>query len=576
MRSVEAEQIAQRFIQCYLRRDLDGIGELLAQPLFWIGAEKSDVFYSFEDVCAHMRQLHGDPKVQLLLENMQVESFSSGRDTTTVLAFLRLGVEAESGASMLTVRMTLQLRSLPQGWRICCIHSSVPYFPPQDTSAVQVTRRQLEELRLRDALTGIYNMEGFVAAADQLRRRWPQNTYVFLKFGINGFRYINRTSGFVVGDQVLRHIAGHLQASCSEQETCGRVEKDIFAAMLVFRGKADMARRMEQIRAALVDEELRRQLSVEINFTAGLYLPPDLQGEEIKDMLDKALVAQQSLDSSRAVSEYVYYAPEMSARWYADSQLMAKAMSAIESGAFKLYIQPQVELATGSPAAGEALVRWQQPDGSLIMPGAFIPLFEHSEFILEFDFYMLDLLCRHLRRWLNEGRPVLPISINQSRRHLAHSRYLEDFCAVVDKYRIPHELIVFELTESTFVEYNDEVYVMARRLHEMGFLLAIDDFGTGYASLNMLSMLSADILKIDRSLAIDCEKNRRSVVILQKVVEMAHETKMIAVCEGIETAGQLDCVRQLGCDVVQGFYYARPMPAEDFAGQYLSPCAVSH
>lgn len=114
------------------------------------------------------------------------------------------------------------------------------------------------------------------------------------------------------------------------------------------------------------------------------------------------------------------------------------------------------------------------------MPGAFIPLFEHSEFILEFDFYMLDLLCQHLHGWLNEGR-VLPISINQSRRHLPHGHYLEDFCAVVDKYRIPHELIVFELTESTFVEYNDEVYVMARRLHELGFLLAIDNFGTGYA-----------------------------------------------------------------------------------------------
>lgn len=178
-----------------------------------------------------------------------------------------------------------------------------------------------------------------------------------LKFGINGSRYINRTSGFVVGDQVLRHIAGHLQASCSEQETCGRVEKDIFAAMLIFRGKADMTRRMEQLRASLIDEQLRRQLSVEINFTAGLYLPPDLQDEEIKDMLVKTLIAQQSLDSGRAVSEYVYYAPEMSARWYADSQLMAKAMSALESGAFKLYIQPQIELTTGKSAAGETLVR---------------------------------------------------------------------------------------------------------------------------------------------------------------------------------------------------------------------------
>ena len=205
----------------------------------------------------------------------------------------------------------------------------------------------------------------------------------------------------------------------------------------------------------------------------------------------------------------------------------------------------------------------------MLLPDQFIPMFEHNGFILEFDFYMLEVLCRQLRAWLDTGLEVKPISINQSRRHLCSEGYLERFCAMVDRYKVPHECIVFELTESAFVEFGGETMALARQLHQQGFLLAIDDFGTGYASLHSVSRMAADILKIDRSLLENFETNPRSRVILQKVVEMARETQMISVCEGVETPEQKGYLKQLGCDWIQGFLYARPMPAQAFGQNCL-------
>lgn len=248
--------------------------------------------------------------------------------------------------------------------------------------------------------------------------------------------------------------------------------------------------------------------------------------------------------------------------------LMARARQGLETGEFRLYIQPQADTYTGRIAGGEALARWHRAGQGVIAPDRFIPAFEQSHFITEFDFYMLDQLCRYLQKWIGRGDAPVPISINQSRRHLQNSGYLDRFCAVVDSYRIPHRCIAFELTETAFVECGRQMLELAQGLHQRGFQLAMDDFGTGYSSLSCLSMVKADILKLDRSLVATCGSDRGRVI-LRKVIEMAKETGMTSVCEGVETAEQWELMKELGCDMIQGFYFYRPMPAEKFEAELL-------
>lgn len=176
---------------------------------------------------------------------------------------------------------------------------------------------------------------------------------------------------------------------------------------------------------------------------------------------------------------------------------------------------------------------------------------------------MLEKLCQKMKQWICSGRILSPISVNQSRLHLENDDYIENFCKIVDSYSIPHDYIAFELTESAFVDQNEKMTDLARELHERGFQLAIDDFGTGYASLNLLSIISADILKVDKSL-IDSIHTKRGRAVLEKVIELAHQMDMMVICEGIEHMEQLEQLRKLNCDVAQGFLMGRPVPALDF------------
>ena len=252
------------------------------------------------------------------------------------------------------------------------------------------------------------------------------------------------------------------------------------------------------------------------------------------------------------------------------NELLESAIPAMQNDEYKLYIQPQFDIQTHRIISGEALCRWQKEDGTLIPPNDFIPVFEEYGMIISFDFHMLELLCRQMRKWMDEGLELKPISINQSRLHIENEAYLEDFCSTVDRYGIPHEDIAFELTESAFVEQQDEMLKLASNLHKRGFQLAIDDFGTGYASLNFLSVVSADILKIDKCLLDGIENNKRSRSIIEKTIELAHEIDMTVICEGIEY------LSRIGCDIGQGFLIGRPMESRQFEKLWMQDKVLSN
>ena len=238
--------------------------------------------------------------------------------------------------------------------------------------------------------------------------------------------------------------------------------------------------------------------------------------------------------------------------------------SALQKEEFVAYYQPKVDVHTGRMVGAEALCRWLRR-GRIVMPNDFIPVLEQDLEICRLDFYMLDRVCRDIRRWLDEGRPVVPVSVNMSRKHMLDPDLSGHIVEVVDRSRCPHELIEVELTETTTDVEFAAVAALVRELQRAGIKASVDDFGTGYSSLNLIQSIPWDIIKLDKSiLPSDAASGARGGRMFSHVVAMAHDIGMKCVAEGVETDTQLALMKVYGCRIAQGYLFDRPLPVEEF------------
>ncbi len=237
-----------------------------------------------------------------------------------------------------------------------------------------------------------------------------------------------------------------------------------------------------------------------------------------------------------------------------------------------MYFQPKYELERLTPYGAEALVRWQRPDGTLVPPGEFIPIFEKNGFIIKSDFYVWEKVCQFIRRELDGGRCPAPISVNVSRVNLYNPKFLETLINLVEKYKIPPKHLNLELTESAFSDNTDMIQDAVDYLHRVGFTIMMDDFGSGYSSLNILKDINLDVLKIDmKFLSKSKMADSRGTKILEAVVRMAQSLKMPVIAEGVEEREQVDFLCSLGCDYIQGYYFAEPMSIDRYKKLIGSP-----
>ena len=238
---------------------------------------------------------------------------------------------------------------------------------------------------------------------------------------------------------------------------------------------------------------------------------------------------------------------------------------------FMIYLQPKVDLETKKLAGAEALVRWQRQDGSIIVPNDFIPLFENNGFCAKLDLYMFERVCEWIRTWLDQGLEPVEISINQTKRIFFDGRYLQDLQTILSRYQVPASLITLEILEGTALEDVDRFNERIRELKALGFHISMDDFGSGYSSLNTLSKLDIDELKIDRGflMTVSNQRNTKERVIMETVIQLAKRLELRTVVEGVETPEDEALIRRLECDYGQGYLYSRPLPAEDFTATYL-------
>ena len=241
---------------------------------------------------------------------------------------------------------------------------------------------------------------------------------------------------------------------------------------------------------------------------------------------------------------------------------------ALANGEFKPFLQAKFNMIENHISGAEALVRWIKPDGKVVSPGDFIPVFERNGFVEKIDFYMLEEICKYLRRMIDENREVYKISVNQSRYLLNDPEYANKVKTILLKYQIPVGLIELELTETVFFHEKERMIQTMKELKNMNVDLSIDDFGSGYSSFNILKDVPFDVLKIDREFLSDSVHTEKGKIILQKIVDMAHGLGMSVICEGVENVEQIELLVSIDCHYAQGFYYARPIPIEEFIEKY--------
>lgn len=428
----------------------------------------------------------------------------------------------------------------------------------------QKSRQEAQRLAYVDPVTGLYNKNRFRLEATRRLERQAGPPMAVMIFNLSGFRAINELFGFAEGDRLLAAVGRMLQKELGEGDLYARGEADNFY-LLTGRYSPQGLRGLGEKLAARLEREIPQQgRQFVLSVHCGVYLltAEDAKVREISVLLDRAKTA---LDAGRGGQERVsFYNVSLHEREQLRREVEANLDAALAAHEFVVYLQPQFSAAGGGVTGAEALVRWDDPRRGLLPPGDFIPVLEENGSITELDFYVLEEVCLFLREWLDAGFDPVPVSVNQSRLHLYRADYLQRLLGTVRRYGVPPRMIVLEITESAALDNAGALVEVTRELHDAGFRVSMDDFGSGYSSLNLLDSIPFDELKLDKRFFDDFASRSRGRAIVASVLSMAKELGISTVAEGIERKEQLEWLRREGCDAIQGFYLARPMPRAAF------------
>lgn len=438
---------------------------------------------------------------------------------------------------------------------------------------VEVTKNRMKGLiRLRessamlgmletDSLTGLYSKEFFYHSVEETLAADPDAHYDVVCSDISNFRALNDRYGTAQCDSFLRAVADDLTERIPGLLFGGRIGADVFAFVL---------RHREESWAGILTpegEEETRYSRFVVKY--GIYADVD-HALSAAAICDRATLSLTKIKKTFGV-RVAWYDDEMRDLQMREHRIEETMESALAERQFVVYYQPKHDLHTDKTGGAEALVRWIHPDMGFINPGQFIPLFERNGFITNLDFYIWEEVCRELRRCIDSGLPTVPVSVNVSRRDFEIDDLAGSIAALADKYALPHKLLHIELTES-ISSYNPERIVRTlASLHDNGFYIELDDFGAGYSSLTSLSTLTLDVMKIDMSL-IRHAAATNDYSILRFATLLADGMRLKTVVEGVETAEQVAALKVLGCDYIQGYYFSKPLPVEEFEAYLRTHC----
>ncbi len=409
-----------------------------------------------------------------------------------------------------------------------------------------------------DHITGLMTQNMFYAEAKSLMNSNPENTYYVIIMDIDKFKIINDIYGTETGNRALVFIAEKIKNNIKGGEICSKMYADTFCIMKRASSDEEIKKFIGRLSKELTESEFGGLMKsyYGIAKVKGAPVPVltvcDMANYAHKDAKEKGILCS-------------FYNEGMKQKALEIKRMEQEMETALKEGRFKVYLQPKYDTAKKKVVGAEALVRWAHSERGMIPPAKFIPLFEHNGFIVKLEHFIWDYVCGLLRRWTDEGREVFPISVNVSRAHLMEKNFVKNAVDAPDRWNLPRRLLELEFTESIFTENTDNFSAIVKALQHENMTVEMDDFGSGYSSLNLLKNIPVDVIKLDCAFFGNSESiSKKEKIILSHTISMASELGIKIVAEGVGIQEQVDFLLEQNCAVIQGYYFYKPMPVDEF------------
>ncbi|MDU9048868.1 MAG: EAL domain-containing protein [Candidatus Electrothrix sp. Rat3] len=432
-----------------------------------------------------------------------------------------------------------------------------------DITEKRAVERQLKKLLFYDPLTGLPNRTLFEEFLSQalLNSQFHDEPLILLCIDLHRFKDVNDVLGYKAGDELLIQVSKRIRSCVRETDTVSRINADEFMILLSEVKLKDCVGHLARHLLHVLQQPFHiAGEEVFIDTCIGISVYPE-DGRDAESLLRNADTAM-SFAQKRGQGSYQFFCAQMNENLVHRVTVERELRHAVEHEEFIHYYQPKYNILTGEIVGTEALMRWQHPVKGIIAPAEFIPVAEGSSLILAIGEWGLGEACRQVRAWQDQGLGILSVAVNLSSKQFQDKQLLRVLIESLDQHGIKPEVLELEITESILMENPDETALLLGDIRNLGVRIAIDDFGTGYSSLAYLKRFPVNTLKIDQAFITDIVRDRNDAAIVTSILSMAESLHLKVVAEGVETKGQLELLKKMGCEEVQGYYFSRPLPAE--------------
>lgn len=407
-------------------------------------------------------------------------------------------------------------------------------------------------------------MERFYEEVNRIMAQNPDEKFAVLYVDFENFKYVNDVFGYSYGDELLKGYAHFAMSRLREKELLGRDMADRFVILRRYESRDELLKTQEQVDEEFLNSSLVKSNRHMMTIAGGICCAEDMVEEpEAVRMVNRANFAQKEV-KNKPGKRYAFYGEEIRRKLIAEMSVKDRMQEGLDNEEFVVYMQPKIGVKDGTVKAAEALVRWEVPGEGLLSPGFFIPVLEKNHFIGKVDRYVFEKVCIWFRERMEKGETVVPVSVNVSKIQFYSPDFIPVYAGIKKKYEIPDKMLEIELTESVAFEHEEYLLQIVRELHENGFLCSLDDFGTGYSSLGLLKYLPIDVLKLDGVFfRVSVDVNREQTI-LKYIINMVKQLHISTVAEGVEREEQVEFLKSVDCDLIQGFVFYRPMPIREF------------
>lgn len=425
--------------------------------------------------------------------------------------------------------------------------------------------RSVHKLAYSDEVTGGFNRRKFDQTAFEAVNSTRIGTYSMIWLNLQKFKLINDIAGIELGDKTLKYVYEKINQLLNDGEYVARLFSDNFVILLKEQDDQKIEMRLKNIVSQINAFNNSREYKYYLTFICGIYHINDTK-LPLTTMEDRAHTALKSIEGKHSdLCICYYYTDEIRYKLLQEKEIENIMRDSLKKKEFQIYLQPKYLLKSKKIYGAEALIRWIHPIRGLLSPVEFIPLFERNGFIIDIDLYVFEEVCNLIRKWLDEGKEIHPISVNMSRVHFVNNDFFKEYIRIKNKYDIPSKYIEIELTETMVFEDPEMFSKIIKKIHQTGFKCSMDDFGSGYSSLNLLKDLELDTVKLDRAFfSSETMENEKENTIVKSIIDMTQALNMLTVAEGIESKQQMEFLDKTACDYIQGYVISKPVSINEF------------